>query len=682
MMNPAWFYYAPAPYAGYYNQMPPGHHQVAAAATQHATGHPIYHVPMYGHPMMSGYPQGMVMYPSGAAPPQGVVQSGGGGPNSIITSEYGGYVSGGDGAAKGNFVQAAIPVVTAGDETQQQYEAQQQQQTPPQQGGGEQMVVQQGGGAVPTQIWTPSGGGNQSGPLSVDYQEIVVIDPQQQQQMQITGEPMEEYSNAVIVDQGYMDQQQQQTPTHVHHTLNPNVANFMPLKQQQEMTEQQQNGDQGMQQQQQQVQMEVLVQQQPPQPGGFEHRHVSQQPQQTLAYDMAGQPIVVNEQGEVAYLATNVEAADVLAPQEYNQQQVVVAEPPQGGELQQPNSVVYTNMSNFNMNSPKVPQVPPMTPIVQNINNVASTATPPSQSTGNVVHAVEPIVELQHQGSVSDVVDQTVDAYMSTMVEEKMTMAPAKGTSHHHSKAWPQKTSPQQSQAPPHDTNNNVSAAAVQQQQQKKVVSTTSVAVTAVPGRSPMASPKVRHEPVSTESASVNGAAPKADLPPVVQKANAILQTDVVPQQQQKKLETNTVSVTATPAAINGGAGEKPQQQVTTVPAPSSWASLFASSQKSTAPDNSNGPVVGSKKPVAKVLPFEGTQVQAPTTNSAGTLSYSAASSMGLSSPKATATTAPSASVASVIEEDNSNTSAADRRGFKLGGECLQVVAVIGSAFQ
>lgn len=380
MINPSgWFYYTP--YHGYYNQMAPGHHQAAAAA-QHATGHPIYvapHMPMYGHHMMGGYPQGMFMYPTAAAPHQGVVQTG---PSGIISPEYqGGFAD----AGKGNFVQTTVPVVATGEDGQPQYEViqppQQQQHVPgqPQQAGGE-----------PNVIWTQ---GTVTGP--VEYQEMVVVDPQQQQMQPPGGETMEEYSNAVVVDQGYMDQQQQ-TPTHVHHTLNPNVANFMPLKQQQEMSEQEESpaevlyNENGEQLIQQQVQLmppgqEMMVQQ-----SGYEHVQ-----QQTLAYDMSGQPIMVNEQGEVAYLG------NVVVPEEFNQQQQVplsfVTEPQAGGMEQQqqqpPNNIVYTNMSNIN--SPKVPVVATTstttaTPIEQN-NNAAAAATsaPPTiHLTSNVIHPV------------------------------------------------------------------------------------------------------------------------------------------------------------------------------------------------------------------------------------------------------------------------------------------------------
>lgn len=270
-------------------------------------------------------------------------------------------------------------------------------------------------------------------------------------------------------------------------------------------------------------------------------------------------------------------------------------------------------------------------------------------------------------------VEPTVDVtHISTMVEEKLVVSGKTSGHGHQNKSWANKTA---SHHQSHDSNNNVggpSSTALH----KKVVTTTSVAVTAVPGRSPLASPKVRHEQVPAQTVVVNGSAnvgPKAEA--VVQKANAILQTDAVPQ-QQKKLETNTVSVTATPAAING-VGEKPQPATApapaAAPAPSSWASLFASSQKQSAGDSSNGPVVGSKKPVAKVLPFEGTQVsQASATNTAGTMSYSAASSMGLSTPTPTTTQGGVVGVQNnqKQEEQNNNTfsSLAERRGYKLGG--------------
>lgn len=272
--------------------------------------------------------------------------------------------------------------------------------------------------------------------------------------------------------------------------------------------------------------------------------------------------------------------------------------------------------------------------------------------------------------------------HISTMVEEKLVVSGKTSGHGHHNKSWAHKTaSHHQSQTQSHDSNNNVPTGQSATAPQKKVVTTTSVAVTAVPGRSPLASPKVRHEQVPAQTVVVNGSASvglKAE--PVVQKANAILQTDAVPQQQQqKKLETNTVSVTATPAAING-VGEKPQAAAApataAASAPSSWASLFASSQKQSAGDSSNGPLVGSKKPVAKVLPFEGTQVsQASATNTAGTMSYSAASSMGLSTPTPTTTQGGVVGVQNnqKQEEQNNNTfsSLAERRGYKLGGELV-----------
>lgn len=295
--------------------------------------------------------------------------------------------------------------------------------------------------------------------------------------------------------------------------------------------------------------------------------------------------------------------------------------------------------------------------------------------------------------------EQSVDGHMSSLVEEKLVVS-AKTSSHgHNNKSWAQKASTGSAthQQSSHDSNNNV-ATGTSSVPQKKVVTTASVAVTAAPGRSPMASPKVRHDPLptATEPVVVNGsssAATKAVVvePPaaVVQKANAILQTDVVPhqqqQQQQKKLETNTVSVTATPAAING-VGEKPQAPAPAVvtaaaaAAPSSWASLFASSQKPTGGDNANGPVVGSKKPVAKVLPFEGTQVQATiATNTAGVMSYSAASSLGLAAPNAAAQAVQSTGTVVGVQSnqpltvEQNNNNSADRRGFKLGGECSEI---------
>lgn len=262
------------------------------------------------------------------------------------------------------------------------------------------------------------------------------------------------------------------------------------------------------------------------------------------------------------------------------------------------------------------------------------------------------------------------------MIEEKLVI---EAVAAKNNKTWAQQAAGtaqvhrnQQQQS--HDSNNNVGASQVTTNAGgpvKKVVTTTSVAVTAAPGRSPMTSPKVRHEPEA--GAGVNGTAvPKNES---VQKANAILQTDgVAPHQTQKKLETNTVSVTATPAAINGGGGgggaEKPQQNTAPAPsAPSSWASLFASSQKSAATDTgSNGPVVGSRKPVAKVLPFEGTQVQPATQNTAGSMSYSAASSMGLApTTQSVAVTATAPHNNQMSEQDKS--SLAERRALKLGGE-------------
>lgn len=265
-----------------------------------------------------------------------------------------------------------------------------------------------------------------------------------------------------------------------------------------------------------------------------------------------------------------------------------------------------------------------------------------------------------------------VEGYISTLVEEKLVIEGAATAKNN--KTWAQQAggsaqvhrNNQRQQS--HDSNNNVAASqgtASAGGPVKKVVATTSVAVTAAPGRSPMTSPKVRHE--AEAGAVVNGSAgPKNE---VVQKANAILQTDAVPHQTQKKLETNTVSVTATPAAINGGA-EKPQQAPAPAPsAPSSWASLFASSQKSTVTDTgSNGPVVGSRKPVAKVLPFEGTQVQPATQNTAGSMSYSAASSMGLAATTQSVTVTATAPLNNLMSEQDKS-SLAERRAIKLGGK-------------
>lgn len=270
-----------------------------------------------------------------------------------------------------------------------------------------------------------------------------------------------------------------------------------------------------------------------------------------------------------------------------------------------------------------------------------------------------------------------VDSQISSLVQEKLSVSkPASAQN----KTWAQKASQQQNDS---NNNNSLSGNSNQATSQKKVVTTTSVAVTAVPGRSPMASPKASATD-STPSVVGNGA---LKMEGGVHKTNAILQTDVVSQQQpQKKLETNTVSVTATPAAINGGvvaAAEKVPKSVpvaATTSSPSSWASLFASSQKPSAnntvtSENSNGPGLGQKKPVAKVSPFTGgSQVQTATTTNPAQMSYSAASSIGSSASRKagegasqTATVTPVPSHSSKQED---TASLADRRGVQLGGKC------------
>lgn len=251
------------------------------------------------------------------------------------------------------------------------------------------------------------------------------------------------------------------------------------------------------------------------------------------------------------------------------------------------------------------------------------------------------------------------DGILSVLLEQKVVIDPPTGGATatapsggkpSGNRAWAQQTAgPSQ-----HDSNNNVPVHAVPA---KKVVTTASVAVTAAPGRSPMVSPRPHQEAEST--ALVNGGVPPRGE---ATKANAIQQTDVVPPAiaiPQKKLSTNTVSVTATPAAINGGA-EKPQAVSAPVAAapPSSWASLFASSQRPA--DGANG---AAKKLVAVVPPFEGTQIQ-----QGGTMSYSAASaSVGLQTATTTQTSAPAN-----LTEEESKSSQADRRGFKLGGKLTE----------
>lgn len=656
MINPSGFFYY-APYPGYYNQIPSGHHPgaAAAAAAQHATGHPIYvsHGPpmaMYGHHMMGAYPQGMIMYPTAGGPPQGaVVQAGG--PVGMISPEYAAY---GEATAnnKGNFAPVTVPVVTSAGEFDGPSQGMQgppllDQQAP-------QMVA-------PTQIWTAGG------QMPVDYQEMVVVEGNQPlPQGQMTeggGEAVEEYSNAVVVvvDEGYMEQPSAQTPTHVHHTLNPNVANFMPLKQQQEQqqllnrrsNEQQvvsdvyaENvGDQGRQY------STVMGEQQ-------------QQPPPQLSYDLNGHPILMDESqaNHMVFMSRPVEEEVVAVAYDADQMQVplnviTMGDPVQVAVDQQlnNNNIINSNATGVNNNNNNIlnnsnnNNHSPKVPVVEEMKKAQQQQQQPQDPQQQIQEV--PNVKLNHTATTTSTSTTTTTAedegeeYLSTMVEDKMYVSANMGKG----KAWAQK--PTQPANTSHDPNNNVPA--------KKQVTTTSVAVTAVPGRSPMVSPKA-NEP---------GPEPPVNGKP--EKANAILQTDVP---QQKKLETNTVSVTATPAGINGGGGgggDKAAPAPTTAPAPSSWASLFASSQKAAAAEggNANGmPVVGanSKRPVAKVLPFASNahlQSSGQAGSAAGTMSYSAASSIGLSVSGGT-----NAPVNSQPEVD-SNTSAADRRGMKLGGK-------------
>lgn len=378
MNTSGWFYYSP--YPGYYNQIA-GHHQAAAA--QQATGHPIYvpgpPMPMYGHHMMSGYPQGMFMYPPAGTPnagAQGVPVGPPTGPAAVMSPEYGFGAEAGKGV---NFV----PV--SGEEGQ--FEAIQGQQQPQ---PGEPMVQ---AGAAPTQVWTQG----QGGPVPIEFQEVMVSPHEQQVQ---TGEGVEGFPDGSVIDQqqGYMEQS----------TLNPNVANFMP-KQQQEMNEQQQQQQSNEQvysdnveHQQvmhgQAVQMiagqEMIVQ------PGFEH--LASHPQQALAYDMAGQPIVVaTDQGEVTYMAAGMDGGLLVAgaSNEYEQPQQVplnatgMALPPvrqdvlltvdPQQEQQQQNSVVYTNVmipsNGCNLDSPKVPVVSTKSIVQNNIDPITlSNAVSPS----------------------------------------------------------------------------------------------------------------------------------------------------------------------------------------------------------------------------------------------------------------------------------------------------------------
>lgn len=389
VMNPSgWFYYTP--YPGYYNQIA-GHHQAAAA--QHATGHPIYvpgpPMPMYGHHMMGGYPQGMFMYPPGATPnagAQGVPVGPSTGPAAVMSPEYGFGAEAGKGA---NFV----PV--SGEEGQ--FEVIQGQQQPQL---GEPMV-QAVGGAAPTQIWTQ----DQGGPVPIEFQEVMVSPCEQQVP---AGEGGEGFPDATVADQqqGFMEQSR----------LNPNVANFMTLKQQQEMNEQQQQQQSneqvysdGVEQQQvmhgQPVQL-IATQEMMVQPG-FEH--LAAHPQQALAYDMTGQPVVVTtDQGEVAYMAS-MDGGLLVAgsSNEYEQPQHVplnaAGVSQLGGEdvqlidsqqqQQQPTSVVYTSelVPGNNLDSPKVPVV--MKPIVSNNNNtttVNNAVSPSPQTVALPLEAIAP----------------------------------------------------------------------------------------------------------------------------------------------------------------------------------------------------------------------------------------------------------------------------------------------------
>lgn len=261
-MGPGWVYYYPS----YYNQIP-GHHQAA----QHAAGHPIY-VPgppmpmsMYGHHMMGAYPQGMFMYPTAGTPTSGaqpMAMAPAPGPTGVLSPT--GFVQ--INAEEGQYDPQAVaqPVDQMG---------------PP-------------ATAAPSeQMWNQE----QGAPMAMGYQEIV---PPHEQQMPQTGEVNAE----VYGDPGNAPEQQ---PFMEQSTLNPNVANFMTLKQQQELNQQQQPMEQtyeGAVEAQgvhvQPIQMipnqEMIIQ------PGYEHL-APNAPPQALAFDMSGQPIVVSE-GEIGFM--------------------------------------------------------------------------------------------------------------------------------------------------------------------------------------------------------------------------------------------------------------------------------------------------------------------------------------------------------------------------------------------
>lgn len=249
------FYYQYHP--NYYaNQM--GHHPSA----QHATGHPIYvpgpTMPMYSPHIAYGHPQGMFMYPA-------AVMS----PDYAIIDEKGGVV-----------------------EEASNYEHMSPAGTVP---GGHPM-------------WQPG--------QAIEYQDpgatIAVISPPSQ---------LDEFQQQIPVDQGdpQMGMEPSTAPPSSQHILNPNVANFMTIKQQME--------------QQQEIDGNVVVGMSGNviEDGG--NREMYQVPYETAQQQ---QQEYVNHQGNIIYtmenVNTNSETNIVVAQEptiEYHHQQAIQQQQPQ-----------------------------------------------------------------------------------------------------------------------------------------------------------------------------------------------------------------------------------------------------------------------------------------------------------------------------------------------------------------
>lgn len=184
-------------------------------------------------------------------------------------------------------------------------------------------------------------------------------------------------------------------------------------------------------------------------------------------------------------------------------------------------------------------------------------------------------------------------------------------TNHHHKPTVPKsdhtltkETSKEMDAPPPPVEHTKKSISVSTSNSQQSSIESRSVKVEVIP--------RVDNNPsIAASSDNLHATTPKA--------ASAKDESQAAPQNQTPTMAPSVNSEISTPA--------------TTPSAPSTWAGLFASTKAGYATRTHSDPV--SRKPVAKVSPFETSLNNAPQNNFVldGQLSYSAASSQGLPSP-------------------------------------------------